>query len=93
MLGALAGAAGVALTATAGWLIVRSAEHPPVLLLIGAIVGVRTFGLARPALRYVERLVVPRRGAAAAGRATRRRSTTCSCRWCPGGSARTAATC
>ena len=57
VLGALAGAAGVALTATAGWLIVRSAEHPPVLLLIGAIVGVRTFGLARPALRYVERLV------------------------------------
>ncbi len=57
VLGALAAASGVALTATAGWLIVRASEHPPVLLLMVAIVGVRTFGLARPALRYVERLV------------------------------------
>jgi ATP-binding cassette subfamily C protein CydCD len=56
-LGALASASGVALTATAGWLIARAAEHPPVLLLMVAIVGVRTFGLARPALRYAERLV------------------------------------
>jgi ATP-binding cassette subfamily C protein CydCD len=48
---------GVALTATAGWLIAKSAQHPPVLLLMVAIVGVRTFGLARPALRYAERLV------------------------------------
>ncbi|MGN6131865.1 MAG: thiol reductant ABC exporter subunit CydD, partial [Nocardioidaceae bacterium] len=56
-LGALAAASGVALTATAGWLIVRASEHPPVLLLMVAIVGVRAFGLARPALRYAERLV------------------------------------
>ncbi len=56
-LGALASAAGVALTATAGWLIVRAADHPPVLVLMVAIVAVRTFGIARPALRYVERLV------------------------------------
>ena len=56
-LGALAAASGVALTATAGWLIARAAEHPPVLMLMVAIVGVRTFGLARPALRYAERLV------------------------------------
>jgi ATP-binding cassette subfamily C protein CydCD len=48
---------GVALTATAGWLIARSAERPPVLMLMVAIVGVRTFGLARPVLRYAERLV------------------------------------
>ncbi|HET6166773.1 MAG TPA: thiol reductant ABC exporter subunit CydD [Marmoricola sp.] len=48
---------GVALTATAGWLIAKSAQHPPVLYLMVAIVGVRTFGLARPALRYAERLV------------------------------------
>lgn len=48
---------GVALTATAGWLIAKAALHPPVLLLMVAIVGVRTFGLARPALRYAERLV------------------------------------
>jgi ATP-binding cassette subfamily C protein CydCD len=57
VLGALAAASGVALTATAGWLIVRAAEQPPVLVLMVAIVGVRTFGLARPALRYAERLV------------------------------------
>jgi ATP-binding cassette, subfamily C, bacterial CydCD len=57
VLGALAAASGVALTATAGWLIARAAEHPPVLMLMVAIVGVRTFGLARPAFRYAERLV------------------------------------
>lgn len=56
-LGTLAAASGVALTATAGWLIARAAEHPPVLMLMVAIVGVRTFGLARPVLRYAERLV------------------------------------
>jgi ATP-binding cassette subfamily C protein CydCD len=56
-LGVLASTSGVALTATAGWLIVRSSEHPPVLMLLTAIVGVRTFGLARPVFRYVERLV------------------------------------
>ena len=52
-----ASVSGVALTATAGWLIARSAQHPPVLYLMVAIVGVRLFGLARPALRYAERLV------------------------------------
>ena len=57
LLGALAAASGVALTATAGWLIVRAAEQPPVLMLILAIVGVRAFGIARPVLRYAERLV------------------------------------
>jgi ATP-binding cassette subfamily C protein CydCD len=57
LLGAAAAASGVALTATAGWLIARAAEHPPVLILMVAIVAVRTFGLARPALRYAERLV------------------------------------
>jgi ATP-binding cassette subfamily C protein CydCD len=57
VLGALAAASGVALTATAGWLIARAAEQPPVLTLMVAIVGVRAFGLARPTLRYAERLV------------------------------------
>lgn len=57
LLAAGANLAGVALTATAGWLIVRASEHPPVLALLVAIVGVRTFGIARPALRYVERLL------------------------------------
>ncbi|WP_162242384.1 thiol reductant ABC exporter subunit CydD [Nocardioides sp. Leaf307] len=56
VLGSLASASGVALTATAGWLLVRASEQPPVLTLMVAIVGVRAFGLARPALRWAERL-------------------------------------
>jgi ATP-binding cassette subfamily C protein CydCD len=56
LLGALASASGVALTATAGWLIVSASAHPPMLTLLVAIVGVRAFGLARPVLRYAERL-------------------------------------
>ncbi len=57
LLGALSVASGVALTATAGWLITRASEHPPVLHLMVAIVGVRMFGLARPALRHAERVI------------------------------------
>ena len=56
VIGALASASGVALTATAGWLIVQASTRPAVLTLLVAIVGVRTFGLARPVFRYVERL-------------------------------------
>lgn len=56
VLGGLATLSGVALTALAGWLIVRAAAMPAILTLTVAMVGVRTFGLARPALRYVERL-------------------------------------
>lgn len=56
LVGGLASASGVALTATAGWLIVQASHRPPVLTLLVAIVAVRTFGLARPALRYLERL-------------------------------------
>ena len=56
VLAALASASGVALTATAGWLIVQASTRPAVLTLLVAIVAVRTFGLARPVLRYVERL-------------------------------------
>lgn len=56
-LSGLASLSGVALTATSGWLIVQAATHPPVLTMLVAIVGVRTFGLARPVLRYVERLL------------------------------------
>jgi ATP-binding cassette, subfamily C, bacterial CydCD len=52
----LAATSGVALTATAGWLIVKASTHPGVLMLMVAIVGVRTFGIARPVLRYAERL-------------------------------------
>lgn len=57
LLATLASAFGVALTATAGWLIVRASEQPPVLFLLVAVVSVRLFGLGRPALRYAERLV------------------------------------
>jgi ATP-binding cassette subfamily C protein CydCD len=56
LVGALASAAGVALTATAGWLIVQASTQPPVFTLLVAVVAVRTFGLARPVLRYVERI-------------------------------------
>ena len=57
LLGAAALSAGVALTATSGWLIVRASERPIILTLLTAIVAVRTFGLARPVFRYWERLV------------------------------------
>ena len=49
-------AAGIALTAVSGWLIVRAAEQPPVLTLLVATAGVRGFGLARAGLRWLERL-------------------------------------
>lgn len=56
LLGGAAAAFGVALTTTSGWLIVRADQRPQILLLITAIVGVRTFGLGRPVFRYFERL-------------------------------------
>jgi len=57
LLGGLSVAAGVALTATSGWLIVQASTQPVVLTLLVAIVGVRTFGIARPVLHYGERVV------------------------------------
>ncbi|HYN65462.1 MAG TPA: thiol reductant ABC exporter subunit CydC [Ornithinibacter sp.] len=57
LLGAAATASGIALTATSGWLIVRASEEPIILTLLVAIVAVRTFGIARPFFRYLERLV------------------------------------
>ncbi|WP_037314315.1 thiol reductant ABC exporter subunit CydD [Amycolatopsis orientalis] len=48
---------GVALTATSSWLIASAALHPPVLSLMVAIVAVRTFGIAKGVLRYIERLL------------------------------------
>ena len=56
LIGGAATTAGIALTATSGWLVVRASEQPPVLALLTAIVAVRAFGIARPVLRYVERL-------------------------------------
>lgn len=54
--GTTASAAGIALTATSGWLIVRASEQPIMLTLLTAIVAVRAFGMARPFFRYLERL-------------------------------------
>jgi ATP-binding cassette subfamily C protein CydCD len=47
----------IALTAVSGWLIVRASEHPAIMYLLVAIVGVRFFGIGRAVLRYSERLV------------------------------------
>ena len=57
LLGVLTILFGVGLMATAGYLISRAAEQPAVLSLTAAIVGVRFFALARPLVRYLERLV------------------------------------
>ena len=46
----------VGLLTTAGYLISRAAEQPPILSLTTTIVAVRFFGLARPVARYLERL-------------------------------------
>ncbi len=56
LLGGVAAASGIALTATSGWLIIRADQRPQILLLMTAIVAVRAFGLARPVFRYWERL-------------------------------------
>ncbi|WP_318240882.1 thiol reductant ABC exporter subunit CydC [Janibacter melonis] len=56
LLGGAASACGVALTATSGWLVVRADERPQIMLLLTAVVAVRTFGLGRPVFRYLERL-------------------------------------
>lgn len=55
-LGALTVVFGVGLMATAGYLISRSSERPPVLSLMVAIAAVQFFGLGRPVIRYLERL-------------------------------------
>jgi thiol reductant ABC exporter CydC subunit len=55
-LGVVTIAFGVGLMATAGYLISRAAEQPPILALTTAIVAVRFFGIGRPLARYCERL-------------------------------------
>ncbi len=52
-----ASAASVALMAVSAWLLSRAAEHPPVLYLQVAAIGVRVFGITRGLFRYLERLV------------------------------------
>ena len=54
--GVLSALSSVGLLATSAWLITRAAEHPPILFLGAAIVGVRAFALLRATSRYVERL-------------------------------------
>ncbi|GIF64749.1 hypothetical protein Ais01nite_27840 [Asanoa ishikariensis] len=48
--------AGLALMATATWLLITAAGQPPVAALTVAIVAVRTLAIARGVLRYTERL-------------------------------------
>ncbi len=54
--GVISALSSVGLLATSAWLITRAAEHPPILFLGAAIVGVRAFALLRATARYVERL-------------------------------------
>ncbi|WP_327057132.1 thiol reductant ABC exporter subunit CydC [Glaciihabitans sp. GrIS 2.15] len=54
--GVISAFSSVGLLATSAWLITRAAEHPPILFLGAAIVGVRAFALLRASARYVERL-------------------------------------
>ena len=56
LLATLAVGFGVALLGTAGYLISRAAEQPPILSLTVTIVLVRFLGLARPVARYADRL-------------------------------------
>jgi thiol reductant ABC exporter CydC subunit len=56
LLGTLAVGFGIALMTSAGYLISRAAEQPPILSLTVVIVAVRFFGLARPLARYLERI-------------------------------------
>ncbi|PRY32268.1 thiol reductant ABC exporter subunit CydC [Pseudosporangium ferrugineum] len=49
--------AGIVLTGAAAWLLVRASTLPPVLSLSTAVVLVRGSAVARPLLRYLERLV------------------------------------
>ncbi|HEU0192718.1 MAG TPA: thiol reductant ABC exporter subunit CydC [Gaiellales bacterium] len=55
-LGSITVLAGVGLMATAGYLISRAAERPPILSLTVAIVAVRACGIGRPVARYFDRL-------------------------------------
>lgn len=57
VLAALSSGASVALMGVSAWLLSRAAEHPPVLYLEAAAVGVRFFGISRGVFRYLERLV------------------------------------
>jgi ATP-binding cassette subfamily C protein CydCD len=72
VLGVGAVLAGVALTASAAWLIARATAQPPVLTLSIAVVAVRAFAVARPLLRHLERLTAHADGLARVVRWRRR---------------------
>jgi thiol reductant ABC exporter CydC subunit len=57
LLAAATAAAGIALLATSAWLISRAAQHPSVVALGVAVIGVRFFAISRGLCRYAERLV------------------------------------
>ena len=57
LLGIFATGCSVALMGVSAWLLSRAAEHPPVMYLTAAAVGVRFFGIGRGVGRYLERLV------------------------------------
>ncbi|MEU5690984.1 ATP-binding cassette domain-containing protein [Actinosynnema sp. NPDC020468] len=57
LLGALASASGVALTALSAYLIAKASTQPPILTLSVLVVGVRACALGKGVLRYAERLV------------------------------------
>ncbi len=57
LLGACAAGCAIALLATSAWLISRAAQHPSVVALGVAIVGVQFFSMSRALFRYKERLV------------------------------------
>jgi thiol reductant ABC exporter CydC subunit len=57
LLGAGAAASGVALLGTSAWLLSRAAQHPSVVALGVAIIGVRVFAISRGLFRYAERVV------------------------------------
>jgi ATP-binding cassette subfamily C protein CydCD len=57
LLGSLTIGSSVTLMGTSAWLISTAALHPSIAVLEVAIVGVRFFGIARAAFRYLERLV------------------------------------
>ena len=56
LLAIFASGCSVALMGVSAWLLSRAAEHPPVLYLLAASVGVRFFGIGRGVGRYLERL-------------------------------------
>ncbi|GAA4914863.1 ATP-binding cassette subfamily C protein/ATP-binding cassette subfamily C protein CydC [Stackebrandtia albiflava] len=57
LVSAAAELAGIALIATASWLLATAAGQPPLTSLTVAIVGVRAFAIGRGLLRYLDRLV------------------------------------